>query len=74
VVLLCNRNAIEMMNFYRRFIKDFSQRTGHMRKLLIKDEPFVWSDECQKELDSQCSYTVMDNSLIQFNFIKFNVN
>ena len=33
--------------FYRRFIKDFSKISKPLSNLLIKDTPFVFSDECQ---------------------------
>ncbi|XP_022040247.1 uncharacterized protein LOC110942790 [Helianthus annuus] len=34
--------------FYRRFIKDFSKIARPMTRLLEKDVPFVFSDECMK--------------------------
>ncbi|XP_076957287.1 uncharacterized protein LOC143632740 [Bidens hawaiensis] len=34
--------------FYRRFIKDFSKITYPMTRLLEKDVPFVFDDECMK--------------------------
>lgn len=40
-----------MMNFYRHFIKNYSQRTFHMRKLLCKGQKFIWTAECDKELE-----------------------
>jgi hypothetical protein len=35
------------VNFYRRFIKDFSKVAKPLIKLTRKDQPFVWSEECQ---------------------------
>nr|GEZ72492.1 reverse transcriptase domain-containing protein [Tanacetum cinerariifolium] len=32
--------------FYRRFIKDFSKIARHMTRLLEKDTPFIFSQEC----------------------------
>ncbi|GJX94237.1 reverse transcriptase domain-containing protein [Tanacetum coccineum] len=37
--------------FYRRFIKDFSQVTRPMTQLLVKDAPFVFSEECMQAFD-----------------------
>ncbi|XP_075076482.1 putative mitochondrial protein AtMg00860 [Nicotiana tabacum] len=33
--------------FYRRFIKDFSKIANPLCKLLEKDQPFVFSDDCR---------------------------
>ena len=32
--------------FYRRFIKDFSKIAKPLTKLLLKDAPFLFNDEC----------------------------
>ena len=37
--------------YFRKYIKDYAQRTFHMRNLLTKDTPFRWTVECQQELD-----------------------
>ncbi|GJW52326.1 hypothetical protein Tco_0093677 [Tanacetum coccineum] len=39
-------------DFYRRFIKDFSIIGRPLTKLLEKDTPFKFNDECQKEFKS----------------------
>jgi hypothetical protein len=36
-----------MAGYYRRFIEGFSKIAGQMTKLLRKNTPFVWSDECE---------------------------
>ena len=36
-----------MANFWRKFIKNYSQNTFHMRQLLKKDVDFTWTSECQ---------------------------
>jgi hypothetical protein len=36
-----------MAGYYRRFIEGFSKIAGPMTKLLRKNTPFVWSDECE---------------------------
>jgi hypothetical protein len=38
---------LEFVNFYRRFIKDFSKVVKFLIKLTRKDQSFVWSEECQ---------------------------
>jgi len=40
-----------MANFWKKFIKNYSQNTFHMRQLLKKDVDFTWTPECQAELD-----------------------
>jgi hypothetical protein len=36
-----------MAGYYRRFIEGFSKIAGPMTKLLQKNTPFVWSEECE---------------------------
>ena len=45
-----------MFQFWRRLIPFFSKNTYNMRKLLKKDVSFVWSSECEAELQylKQC--------------------
>jgi len=49
-----NRKSLQrilgLINFWRKFVPQFSQNTYHMRKLLAKDVAFVWSSQCEKEL------------------------
>ncbi|XP_076945468.1 uncharacterized protein LOC143616556 [Bidens hawaiensis] len=42
------RSFLGHVGFYRRFIKDFSKITRPMTRLLEKDLPFVFDDECVK--------------------------
>jgi hypothetical protein len=39
-------------NFYRRFIKGFSQKARAMNELLRKDTPWVWSEKEEKSFSS----------------------
>ncbi|XP_035844616.1 uncharacterized protein LOC118491185 [Helianthus annuus] len=45
------RSFLGHAGFYRRFIKDFSKITRHMTRLLEKDVPFVFDEECIKAFD-----------------------
>jgi len=49
-----NRKSLQrilgLINFWRKFVPQLSQNTYHMRKLLAKDVAFVWSSQCEKEL------------------------
>ncbi|GKA98509.1 reverse transcriptase domain-containing protein [Tanacetum coccineum] len=42
------RSFLGHARFYRRFIKDFSKIARPLTKLLEKDTPFEFNDECQK--------------------------
>ncbi len=39
---------LEFANFYRRFIKNFSQLAHPLTQLTKKDEPWRWSAQCEK--------------------------
>jgi hypothetical protein len=41
------RGFLGMAGYYRRFIEGFSKIAGPMTKLLQKNTPFVWSEECE---------------------------
>ena len=43
--------VIGLGNFYRKFIKGYSQLTAPLRQLRKKDVPFVWTSECQNSFD-----------------------
>jgi len=40
-----------MFNYWKKYLKNYSQHTYHMRQLLKKDVDFKWTPECQAELD-----------------------
>ncbi|GKE25948.1 hypothetical protein Tco_1441332 [Tanacetum coccineum] len=46
------RSFLGHAGFYRRFIKDFSKITHPLTKLLEKDTPFEFNDECHKAFNS----------------------
>ncbi|GKA00304.1 reverse transcriptase domain-containing protein [Tanacetum coccineum] len=45
------RSFLGHAGFYRRFIKDFSKIARPLTKLLEKDTPFEFNDECQKAFE-----------------------
>ncbi|GJY91099.1 reverse transcriptase domain-containing protein [Tanacetum coccineum] len=45
------RSFLGHASFYRRFIKDFSKIARPLTKLLEKDTPFKFDDECQKAFE-----------------------
>ena len=45
------RSFLGHAGFYRRFIKDFSQVARPMTQLLVKDAPFIFSEECIQAFD-----------------------
>ncbi|GKD18834.1 reverse transcriptase domain-containing protein [Tanacetum coccineum] len=46
------RSFLRHVSFYRRFIKDFSKIARPLTKLLEKDTPFEFDDECLKAFES----------------------
>ncbi|GJW80508.1 reverse transcriptase domain-containing protein [Tanacetum coccineum] len=46
------RSFLGRAGFYRRFINDFSKIALPLTKLLEKDTPFEFKDECQKAIES----------------------
>ena len=59
-----NRRSLQrilgLFNFFRRFINNYAQNTYNMRKLLHKDTAFVWSPECQRELEHSKTCLIND--------------
>jgi len=45
------RAFLGLANYYRKFVKNFSAIATPLNKLLSKDTPFQWTDECQKAFD-----------------------
>jgi hypothetical protein len=45
------QSFIGFCNFYRRFIKGFSKLARPMVNLTRKDQPFLWTDACQKAFE-----------------------
>ena len=45
------RSFLGHTGFYRRFIKDFSAIARPLRNLLMKDNPFEWTEACQISFD-----------------------
>ena len=52
------RSFLGHAGFYRRFIKAFSKISKPLSHLLIKDVPFVFSDECKQ------SFETLKNALV----------
>ena len=50
------QRLLGLFNFFRKFVRNYSQNTYHMRQLLTKNTQFLWTPECQTELDylKQC--------------------
>ncbi|GJR15915.1 reverse transcriptase domain-containing protein [Tanacetum coccineum] len=46
------KSFLKHVNFYRHFIKDFSKITRPLTKLLEKDSPLEFNDECHKAFNS----------------------
>jgi hypothetical protein len=42
------KSFLGLCNYYRRFVKSFSQISAPMRELLKQDVRFKWTDDCEK--------------------------
>jgi len=45
------QRLLGLLNYFRKYIKNYSLRTTHMRALLKKAKIFRWTEECTKELE-----------------------
>jgi len=54
------QRTLGLFNFWRRYIENYAQNTYNMRQLLTKDAAFVWTSECQKEVDYLKSCLITD--------------
>ena len=45
------RSFLDLVGYYRRFIRNFSVIASPMTNLLKKNVEFVWSEECQRSMD-----------------------
>lgn len=46
------RSFLGFGNFYRKFIRGYSELAGPLNGLLKKDQPFRWTQECQNSFDT----------------------
>jgi len=42
------RNFLGLAGYYRRFMEGFSKLVSPMTQLTRKDQPFAWTDGCEK--------------------------
>ena len=61
---------IEFVNFYRRFIKNFSKVVISLIKIIRKDKIFMWSKNCQHNFDIFKYLFIIVFILTHFNYIK----
>ena len=45
------QKLIGLAQYFRRYIPSFSSKIANMRQLLKKDQKFIWTENCQQELD-----------------------
>ena len=49
------RRYLEMLNFLKRFILDFSTLIYPLRQLTHKRTKFLWTDACEKSFNILCN-------------------
>ena len=45
------QKLIGLVQYFRRYIPNFSTKIANMRQLLKTDQKFLWTENCQQELD-----------------------
>src|SRR3569832_84803 len=45
------KSFLGLCSYYRRFLQNLVMSSSHLNKLLNKDQPFVWTHECQQNFD-----------------------
>ena len=59
------RSFLGMVNFYKRFVNRYSQRSAPLRSLLAKDAPFQWG-ETQQESFLDLKSALMSPPILRF--------
>ena len=59
------RRFVAFVNYYRRFIKNFSFYSMHLTRLTRKNTPFVWTEKCET------AFTYLKNSLLSPKILKY---
>jgi hypothetical protein len=62
------RSFLGFANFYRRFIKDFSDLVQPLTDLTHKDRHFTWSPEADKAFERLKAIFISAPALAQFDF------
>ncbi|XP_052725939.1 uncharacterized mitochondrial protein AtMg00860-like [Vigna angularis] len=45
------RSFVGLASYYRRFVEGFSKIVGPLTQLTQKDQPFVWTDQCEASFE-----------------------
>ena len=45
------RSFLGLAGYYRKFVEGFSKIAAPLTRLTRKEEPFLWSEACQKSFD-----------------------
>ena len=60
------RSFVGFYNFYRRFIKNFSNIVGPLNALTKKDMPFAWTIECEQAFQDLKNWVCKNPILCHF--------
>ena len=56
------RSFLGLVNYYRRFISGYSNKVAPLTKLLKKNKPWVWSEECQRAFEGLEAVVMQESS------------
>lgn len=59
------RSALGLFGYYRRFVPNYAKEAAPLSKLLCKNTPFNWTEDCQKAFD------YLRNSLINYPILAY---
>ena len=58
------QRLLGLLQYFRKHIPNFSQKTANMRQLLRNDVKFTWTEQCSKELE-ELKATLISNPILK---------
>lgn len=61
------QSYLGLLNYYSRFLPNLSEILHPLYKLLQKNEPYVWSEDCQRAFDCSKKILVQNKLVVHYN-------